>query len=104
MGVLCGVVVLPAVSYNEVDKTEGLGAVVVAQTRASGEQEEEGSEHMDDIRECASRIERIADGIVEELRGKEEHFPGLYEKLFEISDLADTIKDWVDVEEFRALS
>lgn len=103
--VLCGVVVLPAVSYNEVDKAEGPTAVDV-QARAHGEQEKKGAAHMDDIREYAIRIERIADGIVEELlgvQGGEDRFPGLCEKLREISDLADTIQYAAETEKFRAL-
>lgn len=102
----CGVAVFLAVPYNEVDKADGL-TVVAARPRATGEQEEEGTEHMDDIREYAKRIESIADGLVEELlgvQGGEDRFPGLYEKLREISDLADSIKDAADAEEFRALS
>lgn len=59
---------------------------------------------MDDIREYASSIEQIADGLVEGLWGNEDRFPGLCEKLREISDLADSIKDAADAEEFRALS
>ena len=59
---------------------------------------------MDDIRDYAKRIESIADGIVEGLWGDEDRFPGLCEKLREISDLADSIKDAADAEEFRALS
>lgn len=85
-------------------RAEELGAVVVAQVRASGGQEEEGSEHMDDIRDYASRIESIADGIVDEMRVDDDHFPGLRERLREISALADMIQDAADAEEFRALS
>lgn len=59
---------------------------------------------MDDIREYASRIEEIADGIVDEMRVDDDRFPGLRERLREISDLADSIKDAADAEEFRALS
>lgn len=59
---------------------------------------------MDDIREYASRIEEIADGIVDEMRMDDDRFPGLRERLREISDLADSIKDAADAEEFRAFS
>lgn len=59
---------------------------------------------MDDIRDYASRIESIADGIVDEMRVDDDHFPGLRERLREISALADMIQDAADAEEFRALS
>jgi hypothetical protein len=87
-------------------RAEGL-TVVAARPWATGEQEEEGSEHMDDIREYAISIEKIADGLVEELlgvQGGEDRFPGLCEKLREISDLADSIKYAAEIEKFRALS
>ena len=59
---------------------------------------------MDDIINDARRIERIADGIVDEMRVDDDRFPGLRERLREISALADMIKDAADAEEFRALS
>lgn len=100
----CGVAVFLAVPYNEVEKTEGLGAVVVAQAWALGEQEEEGAAYMDDIINDARRIELIADGIVDEMRVDDDRFPGLRERLREISELADMIQYEAEVEKFRALS
>lgn len=57
---------------------------------------------MDDIINYARRIERIADGIVDEMQGDDDRFPGLRERLREISELADMIQDEAEVEKFRA--